>query len=282
MSSWARGARAADRAAADCLAASAASLTLDNQHRLRAERAELLSCAAARCPPDIRNECLRRVDDINATIPSIIFVVKDADGNDVSAVKVTMDGEPMVDRLDGIAIAVDPGAHDFTFEMASRPPVRRTFVIGEGEKRRREIITLAPAANLARNARSAQVQGKSSQASPDRGPSESPAPSRLMPLVAAGIGVAGLGVGTFFGLQALSRRSDARKACPDLCTDTDGVQMWRDARRSGNLSTIGFVVGGVGLAGAVLLWVTARPEPELTARSQVTVGLGTIAVRGRW
>jgi hypothetical protein len=105
----------AEPSAADCLDASAASLRLDSLHRLRAERAELLICASLSCPPDIRNECIRRVDDVNAAIPSIMFEVKDAAGNDLSAVKVSMDGQTLTDRLEGIALPIDPGAHLFTF-----------------------------------------------------------------------------------------------------------------------------------------------------------------------
>jgi hypothetical protein len=57
----ARTARAADPTTADCLAASESALKSGNEHKLRAERSQLLVCAAASCPADLRKECASRV-----------------------------------------------------------------------------------------------------------------------------------------------------------------------------------------------------------------------------
>src|SRR5579864_2251399 len=108
-----RSARAEGPTVADCLASSDASLKLGREHRLREERAQLLICAATDCPVVIRNECIRRVDEVNAAIPTLIFEAKDAAGNDLSAVKVTMDGEVLAQSLDGTALSIDPGLHTF-------------------------------------------------------------------------------------------------------------------------------------------------------------------------
>src|SRR5579863_741315 len=113
-------AQAADPTTADCLSASEASLKLRGEHRLREARGQLLVCAAASCPEDVRNECVRRIDPVNAAIPTIIFEAKDAAGNDMTAVRVTMDGQPIADRLEGSAISIDPGTHTFRFEAAGR------------------------------------------------------------------------------------------------------------------------------------------------------------------
>src|SRR5882724_3225978 len=64
-------ARAADPTIAECLAASDASLKLGTDHKLQAERAQLLVCSASSCPSDIRKECLSRVEEVNAAIPSL-------------------------------------------------------------------------------------------------------------------------------------------------------------------------------------------------------------------
>src|SRR5579859_6567689 len=85
--------RAADPTTADCIAATEASAKSGNEHRLRAERSQLLVCAAPTCPSDVRKECLRRVDEVNVQIPTVVFNAKDASGDDLGAVKVTMDSE---------------------------------------------------------------------------------------------------------------------------------------------------------------------------------------------
>ncbi len=58
--------------------------------------------------------------------------------------------------------------------------------------------------------------------------------------------------------------------------------MWRDAKNAGNLSTIAFVIGGVGLAGAAVLWIAGKPETANAPGAQVGVSPGGLAVRGRW
>ena len=140
-------ARAADPTTADCLSASENSLTLGSEHQLRAARAQLLVCAAASCPADVRKECTSRVADVNAAMPTIIFEARDAAGNDVSAVRVTMDGQRLAARLEGAPFSIDPGEHAFSFEMDGQPVVQKTFVIHESEKDRREVVVLgAPVA----------------------------------------------------------------------------------------------------------------------------------------
>ena len=281
-------ARAADPSASECLDASAASLRLDSLHRLRAERAELLICAALSCPADVRNECIRRVDDVNAAIPTIMFEVKDAAGNDLSAVKVSMDGQTLTDRLEGIALPIDPGAHLFTFEAGGQTLVRKHFVIREGEKRRRESIVLGTAASPAQHR--ASDESPSPPSPLDRAPATPQSPEKAPPhraarplsLIAAAAGVAGLGLGTVFGLRAMSKRDDARAACPGLCADQAGVTLWRDAARAGTVSTIAFAVGGAGVLGAAALWLASGTATPATPSVDVAVGPGTMALRGRW
>jgi hypothetical protein len=80
-----RFAEAADPTTADCLSASESSLSLRNQHKLREARAALLICSAASCPGDVRAECTRRVSEVNAAIPTIVFEAKDSSGGTISA-----------------------------------------------------------------------------------------------------------------------------------------------------------------------------------------------------
>ena len=95
--------QAADPTTADCLAATESSVKLGDAHKLRAERSQLLMCAAASCPRDIRKDCAGRVEEVNGQIPTIIFAAKDPSGADLNAVKVTMDSEVLTERLEGTA-----------------------------------------------------------------------------------------------------------------------------------------------------------------------------------
>ncbi len=128
-----------------CIAANDKSIALRKQGKLIDARRELATCAADACPDIVKTECRNRVQEINGVIPGIVFDVKDASGNPVTQIRITMDGAPLTDHLDGTAIEINPGKHDFSFEVAGQLPVTKSFMIPEGEKAHRETVALGPA-----------------------------------------------------------------------------------------------------------------------------------------
>ena len=257
-------ARAAEPNTNQCLAASDASLKAGNEHKLRAERQELLICAASSCPGEIRKECARRVEEVNASIPTLVFQAKDPSGADLSAVKVTMDGDVLAEQLNGTALAVDPGQHAFTFETAGQPIIEKQLVVHEGEKERREAIQFGSPAgdDVNHPTETAASGGQKTQ--------------KIIAVVVGGVGVVGLALGGTFGVMAMSRKDDAKKMCPgEACADTEGQQAWKNAKTAGTISTAGFIAGGVLLATGAVLWFTAGPS-----RTQVGIGPGSVRLSG--
>jgi hypothetical protein len=270
-----RTAHAADPTTADCLAASEASFKAANQHKLRAERSQLLVCAAASCPADIRKECVSRVDEVNTQIPTLIFAAKDASGADVSAVKVSMDGEVLAERLEGIALSVDPGEHTFTFETAGQSPLSKKLVVLETQKDRREFVMFgAPAV--------APLAPVGSARATEAPTSHGLGGQKAWAIVSGGLGIAGLGLGTALGVIALSKKSQAESNCPNLCGTQMGVNEWSSATTFGNVSTIGFVVGGVAIVTGVVLWFTAKPRADHGPSARVGMGPGSFRLEGAW
>lgn len=105
-----------------------------------------------------------------------------------------------------------------------------------------------------------------------------PPPSRLprsLALVAGSLGVAALAVGGVAGILTLTLRSNASDLCPDPngfgCSTDAGIDAWTKTRTAGDVSTVGFVAGGILVAGAVVLWIGA---PKRSTR--------TAFVPGRW
>lgn len=107
---------------------------------------------------------------------------------------------------------------------------------------------------------------------------------RVVGGVAAGLGVAGVVVGSIFGLSARSKRDDAREICrandPKQCHNEAGLDVWRDASTAGTISTIGFIVGPALIATGVVLWVIAPSTPVLTGSVDPNGRGGTIGLRG--
>jgi hypothetical protein len=278
---------AADPSAAECLGANEKAISLRNDHKLRAARAQLVICAASSCPVDVRNECVRRVAEVNTAIPTIVFEVKDAAGRDLSAVKVSMDGQPLVDQLDGTALSIDPGKHTFTFDAAGQPTIDKLLVIREGQKGRREAVTFGGPAAAAPTPASISTQSApviapqtetiSTQAG---GRSGGLSGQKVGALVAGGVGVAGIAVGSIFGLSAISKKNDAATYCDPGCRDQSWLDLKASSMHAGNISTVAFVVGGVGLAGAALLWLT--DPSDKSAAPRVGIAPSGIVVKGAW
>jgi len=272
-------ARGADPTIAECLAASDASLRSGNEHRLRAERSQLVICAAVSCPAEVRRECIRRVDEVNLAMPSIIFEARDPAGNDLTAVRVTADGEILADRLDGLAISLDPGPHNFTFETAGQFAVQKRFIIREGQKERRELIVLGPPGLPPRRA---PWQPSPLSLPAVEGHSGSGV-QKGFAITALVVGVAALGTGGVLGAVAWSKRDNAHSECPSaVCDSQSGANAWKDAKTWGNASTIAFIIGGAGAGAATLLWLTDRSESVPAPSVQLSLGPGTLDVSGQW
>jgi hypothetical protein len=232
-------------------------LVLDG--KLRAARAELESCAAAACPTIIRNDCVKRLDELNTLQPAVVFEAKDASGSDLAAVTVTMDGVSLADKLDGTSLRMDPGPHMFVFTAAGQPTVTKRLVLAERDQSRREVVVFpAPetaAASL--HAPSQPVQAEAETSTPSTS-GKGMSTARVLGLVGGGLGIAGVAVGSVFGLLAGSALSNQRAACasPTDCTNheqalTDHTTFLTDS----SVSTAAFVSGGVLLAAGVTLFV---------------------------
>ena len=278
-----REALGAEPTTTECITTYEDSVPLRKNHQLKAARAKLLVCSAESCPADIRAECMSRVADIDASMPTVVFEAKDAAGAIVFAVKVNMDGRVLAERLQGSALPIDPGEHTFTFEVAGRPSVEKHLMIFEGEKLRRERVEFEALA-------AAQPSPAAPAAMAEAPRLEQPAPPAAklslgkakIAAVALGVGVAATGVGVAYGFVAMSRRDEASSICPSECADMKGVNAWHDAHSAGNIATGGFIVGAVGIATGVVILLLARPNADGAVDSRVSVGPGGIQVAGRW
>ncbi len=295
---------------AGCLAAAESSLALRSQHKLRDARAQLLICSAPSCPTDVRAECIRRVAEINTALPSVVFEAKDGDGNDLVEVTVTMDGQPLADRLDGPALVVDPGVHSFVFEASGQPAVRKQFVIREGDKDRRERITLGSVAAVPprreERERPRPASSDVNQPALGTGPDQLPPPplrladppsrrdaadpSSARRLAAFGFGalaLAGLGTGIAFHVLRENRVAEARElGCSHAPNGVAGpnVCAWLYDRETSarNVAIGGYAIAGLGALTAFVLSTDSGDPHESSWKglTLVTLGIGAIATGG--
>ncbi len=255
-----------------CIAANEDAIRFRAEHKFRQAREQAIVCAADTCPGAIREVCRKRVTDLDAAIPTIVFEVRDARGRDLDQVRVTMDGEPLVDRLDGTAIAVDPGDHAFAFEAADAPRLERHLLLFEGAKGRREVMTIEPQAAPVAPAPT------TTPATAEREPSPHGLGTRkIVGLSVAGAGVVGVALGAVFGIETMSAWSSVKTACgpggPGECTAPNRPSVTSDhdsARTDGTISTIAFVAGGVLVAGGLTVFFSGSRDAS-TAKPATAV-----------
>ena len=255
-------ARSAEPTKKQCVEANDAAQDLRQARKLRQAREKLVLCSAASCPGIVREDCVQRLSEVDAAMPSIIFEAKDAAGSDLSAVTVTLDGAPLAEKLDGAPLRVDPGEHVFVLAPEGRPSVTKKLVLAEHEQGRRELILLGTT-----------EAPRSPAASPVAGTGMSTL--RLAGLIGGGAGVAGLVVGGIFGLVASSKWSSAKTDCGAGCGPTAPAQQEKSSAQSAaTVSTVSFVLGGALAAGGLALFLMAPSRSESAAWVQFVPAVG--------
>jgi hypothetical protein len=112
---------------------------------LREARGLLVGCARAVCGHTLLTACSTRFTQLESVeVPSIRPAVTDDSGAAVSDVQVRMDGELLAAHLDGQALRVDPGLHEFTFETEGGLSNSQKILVVEGQLDRALPIVVHP------------------------------------------------------------------------------------------------------------------------------------------
>ncbi len=275
-----------------CLSATEAAIQASKDNKFRAARTHLLTCVAASCPEEVRQDCSRRIDQIAASIPTVVFAAHDASGRERSDVKVTMDGEAVADHLDGRALTLDPGAHQFTFEIAGSAPFTESLILHEGDKGRREDVTLpgssgralAPPATTPESATTPAPSAETPANPVDNLPSRDGDPGKGLRVAGLAVGSAGLigvAVGSLLGALTISSWGNANSECPThVNCSTQATNNRGAAVTDGTVSTVAFIGGGALLAGGITLFVLAPKSAP--ASVGLTVSPGMFGLKGEF
>jgi hypothetical protein len=220
-----------DDAIAACVAASTSGQRAQRSGALRSAQSSLLTCARAGCPAEVRSLCERLLTTVEASLPTVVLGARDASGQDLVDVEVSLDGAAFAEALDGKALAVDPGPHTLRFVRRDGTAMTLSIVAREAEKNRQLTVSFPVPAR---------------PTTPAPAP-DTPAPSRRPPvlaLVLAGVGVASIGA---FASLALDGQRRYDRCNPAACSGStvDGLALER-----------GFAFGALGL-GVVALGAAA-------------------------
>jgi hypothetical protein len=203
-----------------------------------------------------------------------------------SAVKVEIDGKSF-DPAAGPQ-PLDPGYHQLGAQATGYQPLKKEISLAEGARETVDLSLKKPG----------EADGQ--DAEPVADSAEGGGFSRWPAIVSWGIGAVGLGFGVGYGVVAIQDTNQLREdyncqdnRCPAAATDDLAA-----TKLEGNISTVGFVVAGVGLVTGTILWLvagsddedpSAAPEADGSTpadaeatglRLEPLVGIGTVGLRG--
>jgi hypothetical protein len=239
------------------------SAALRTESKLRAARSELTSCMeASECNADARRRCAADLQTLANEMPSVVVHAHDGRGNDLVDVSVTLDGDPFVSKLDGLAMPLDPGEHTFVFTRAGQEPVTRTEQIEPKDKFKLVTVEI-PDAELLRQRALAEAPPGRTHAPPDR---------LIAGISLAGVGVVGLAAFAGLGADARSEEREMRASnCKPDCSKgrVDSVS----TRYTLSNISLGVGIASLGAAAWVLFTGSAStPAADPSAKLDVVAG----------
>jgi hypothetical protein len=238
-----------------------------------------------------------RIDFANRRIASLEsrlarLTVSISAGARVRGLSVTVDGMPLADAAWDVAMPVDPGKHIVRAEAPGKRPFETSIEVDRSSSGRRtvEVPPLAdgPIAEGGSPRTVPAAASSESAALPAEHPATSAPNSRAtLGWVIGAVGLASVGLGSYFGLTAFSKWSDRNTGCAHGCT-TDAKQAGDDANTAATISDIGFGVGIAALATGAVLVLSGNAAKPVQHEAAVRVAPRTLSrgaglwVEGEW
>jgi hypothetical protein len=197
--------------------------------------------------PVARKNAEQLSNELGTRLPSVQVTIVNAEAGSTPTVMIDNDTIPAAAA--GVPRKVNPGPH--------------VVLVKAGSAEKREEFSV--------NERDIKIVNVDLKPAPAPGPTPETSggktgTGKILMFGGFGLAIVGVGVGTVTGLMSISKTNELKEECPNnLCPA--GRQGDVDSAQSlGNLSTVAFIVGGVGIAvGVVGLIMTGRESKEAPA-----------------
>ncbi len=225
--------------------------------------------------PDWAKKAQAKVDALKPALLTLTITVD----HPLPDLEIRRDGALLARGEWGAPIPVDPGGHEIEATATGKKPWKSNVEVTKSMApvlvpKLEDEPTDAPAATAPRAQSATPAEAGSNGAG-----------QRVLGLSVATVGLVGIAVGAVFGLKAMSSQSDADKHCVDAGTrcDSTGFAENQSAHSSALVATVGFVAGGVLLAGGGVLFFTAPKKTTASVQAvklQPLPGGGMLGLRG--
>ena len=258
------------------------------------------AAAAARTAgqADRETTARERAAALESKLSTLSIVVPNA--NRPQGLEIKRDGTVLSEAVWSIVSPIDPGIHVVEATAPGKKPWRAEVNVRKhGAK---ASVTIPMLEDAAAGAPVAAPPG-ARQPAPTTPPASSaaqpaasdtgiaPPPSsaqKTWGFVIGGLGLAGIGAGTFFALNTQQQLDDRKKVCPSEqnCTQDeidDNDRLTKDAKNNAMAANIGFIGGGAAVLGGIILIATApKAKPRPAAAGDIRVAPMVGSNRGVW
>jgi hypothetical protein len=232
------------------------------------------AAGAAQVFVDAVTDARREIEPLLPKIANVTITVTGCDNP-----RVTVDDVPISAAAIGVKKPVDPGPHIVKATALGCEPGQTSFTVEETKSADASIAlvqspTPPPAPGDARTAEGGSAEHLDSSRSS----------LRTYAYVAFGVGAVGLVAGAITGGLALGKHSALNDECTDgVCRSTTAKSDLDGFHTMTSISTVGFIVAGVGAAaGTALFFMAPRSSATKSAWIAPTIGLGSVGAVGRF
>jgi len=261
---WMFAPSAAAQTKEQCAVAAEQGQKLRDERKLVDSRAKFLLCASEACPGVVRKDCVNWLADTDGRMPSVVFRAQ-AGTRTLSTARVIVDGQRLLEGLDGHAVPMDPGTHKVRFETEGRTPIEQVVIINERERNRTVTATFEEAPASGEGTSSAAVSPSVDSSSGG---------GRTAAFILGGVGLLAAGGALYLGVTGLRETSDYHDGCAKTkncsSSDVDGT------RTKLLLADIGGGVALVSLGVATYLFLHSASTSKNEARNTPHIALSPI------
>jgi serine/threonine-protein kinase len=195
----------------------------------------------------------QHLQSIEPRVPKLIVAVSPE--SRVEGLTVTANGSPRNSGTWGVAIPVDPGEVLVEATAPGRSPFKTTVSAVEGKEATIEVPLLEASPSQA------SAPGVATSPAPAR-PEGAAGGSSMRPIAlgVAGVGLVAIGVGSVFGVTAMSKWNDSNAHCPSSVCDAQGVASAHDAKSAAVISDVTIGVGLAAVAAGAVLYFLGAPK----------------------
>lgn len=251
-------------------------------------------------PPDptpaLQQAYERAQTALDAAKPRIASLTINVQAPPEAKLSLSVDGNAVPPAMVGVDLPADPGEHVIEATAPGFLKATTRVRVGAGEKQNVSLqlerdpnapppgaepeVPVEGAAPAVPATDPGAASGASGTASFDGSAAPEP-PNRVPAYISYGVGAVGLGVGIGFGFAAMSSKTDLEETCPNTVCPPSEQSNLDSAKRSGTISTIGFAVGGVGIALGTILLVTSGGDDREAGRTPGERKAASSGVRAR-